>query len=609
MRVLPRPLAAIRLFALLGLASHAAFADPPRPPATASVEEFAARIRPLPSAELPPEALGVVWESGPKTLTRDEAAGDTRAFFALLSHTWCGYGYFREIESPDGGNGNPFDTAESAVLEALASREAWPTRDLPELLRAQLAFVRDCHLSVGAYGKARLNFCRHQDFWFDPGLTLRREGEGAVLEEGGSRLPVLSIDGDDPAPHLFPSLDENGEASLLLGALADAPPPPRLVRVGGADGERTLRRTLTRSTPRPRARFGEERVGGVPVVRLRSCADYFARELEELVDHAPRYRGEPYLVLDIRGNGGGNTRWPRAWITAFTGERPVLKQALSELISGTTMSGRANIFEMMTRNYRAKERQAAETELEHYRAVAASFGGDKQQPYWSTLYVPHVEPIANPTTLIVLVDRRVASAGEGVVSFLRDQVENVVLVGENTRGALTFGQLAVYQLPHSKLLVQVPIKLNIALDLAMREERGFEPDYWVPAPHALNRAVAAARAGTLETAVPLPKDYFESEFVREAVPPAWLPSRKERVRGLITLLLALVPALINWKRGWRFFVVAGVVAVAVGAGLLAFRPWMSAALGFVACVYFAVAAIKAGRAAARTRPANQEASR
>jgi hypothetical protein len=67
----------------------------------------------------------------------------------------------------------------------------------------------------------------------------------------------------------------------------------------------------------------------------------------------------------------------------------------------------------------------------------------------------------------------VFSAGEGLLSYLYRQVENVVFVGENSGGAVTFGQVSTHQLPHSNLRVSLPIKLNAMLDLEWREERGF----------------------------------------------------------------------------------------------------------------------------------------
>jgi C-terminal processing protease CtpA/Prc len=136
--------------------------------------------------------------------------------------------------------------------------------------------------------------------------------------------------------------------------------------------------------------------------------------------------------------------------------------------------------------------------------------------------------IPNETTLIIIADRGVFSAGEGLLSFVFRQVENVVIVGENSGGAVTFGQVSTHQLPHSNLRVTLPIKLNAMVDLEWREERGYYPDLWVPPVDALNYAVAAARKGTITTQKvaaarkgtittqkELPEGYFEAAFVPE----------------------------------------------------------------------------------------------
>ncbi|NOR83938.1 MAG: hypothetical protein GQ526_10650, partial [Ardenticatenales bacterium] len=114
-----------------------------------------------------------------------------------------------------------------------------------------------------------------------------------------------------------------------------------------------------------------------------------------------------------------------------------------------------------------------------------------------------------------IADRGVYSAGEGLLSFVFRQVENVVVVGENSGGAVTFGQVSTHQLPHSNLRVTLPIKLNAMVDLEWREERGYYPDLWVPPVDALNYAVAAARKGTITTQKELPAGYFEAAFVTE----------------------------------------------------------------------------------------------
>jgi hypothetical protein len=148
------------------------------------------------------------------------------------------------------------------------------------------------------------------------------------------------------------------------------------------------------------------------------------------------------------------------------------------------------------------------------------------------------------------------------------QVENVVIVGENTAGALTFGQVSVHQLPHSKLRVVLPIKLNAATDLEWREERGFLPDLWVPAEEALNHAVAAARAGTISTRTTVPRGYFDVPFVPEKAPrPHWVEEHKERLAVLLLILGAALTAIMKDRP--RFFLIYGAIWLPLGVTLMA----------------------------------------
>ena len=125
------------------------------------------------------------------------------------------------------------------------------------------------------------------------------------------------------------------------------------------------------------------------------------------------------------------------------------------------------------------------------------------------------------------------------------QAENVLVVGENTLGCLTFGNIAVHQLPHSRLLVQLPINFGMFLDGISREGEGLAPDLWVPAADAVNYAVAALRRGTLSTVHPLSPETLAQPFAPED---PWARNRRERT------LLALVTALfIAGSTTWAWF--------------------------------------------------------
>jgi hypothetical protein len=190
--------------------------------------------------------------------------------------------------------------------------------------------------------------------------------------------------------------------------------------------------------------------------------------------------------------------------------------------------------------------------------------------------------------LIVITDRDVASAGEGLLSYFHRQVENVVIVGENTAGALTFGQVSLHQLPHSKLRVVLPIKLNASVDMVWREERGFSPDLWVPAEDALNYAVAAARKGTISTRTSLPQGYFDVPFVPEKAPrPSWFDEHKQHVAVLLLVLGVAVTTIMKDRP--RFLLIFGAIWLPGGAILIAQgEPEMGCWLVLYGLVYVAI---------------------
>jgi len=208
-------------------------------------------------------------------------------------------------------------------------------------------------------------------------------------------------------------------------------------------------------------------------------------------------------------------------------------------------------------------------ELNRYNAQVDAFERQSQQVHWTPPIFPSTRFIPSDTTLIVIADRGVASAGEGLLSYVYRQVENVVVVGENSGGAATFGQVSKHLLPHSKVGVFLPIKLGILADLEWIEERGYLPDLWIPAGDALNYAVAAARKGTITTRKDLPEGYFDAEFVPEKpLRRNWIGEHEDLIAISILAILAIIPTYVNRKKTLLFFILGicwlppGVVFIA-----------------------------------------------
>jgi len=533
------------------------------------VEDAVSRLQYVPvEEELPYEELEM--EPDPKKppfVSAEEAAEDVERLFYLLNNGYSGYGYFSNVGS--------FDEAEADILRELRRQPVWNSEELSSLIQEHLSFLRDRHLEIG--GK---KYSSHLDYWYDTGFELREDDGEYLFTSEGTEYTVVSINGENPDGYVFPSLNADGGAVFRMGVLSHSSPKPLELRARSSQETRQWKVKLSSSQPRYSGIYEEKVVGGIPVVRIRSFGDHPKEYIDSFLDSASRYKGEPCLIVDIRGNGGGNEAWPKQWITRFTGRQPNRVQVFTELISETAMIGRSNSYAMALHNVPELSQQGYPAKVEEFRGYAESIDEGEFTPYWWPYVVPGPQEIPSGTILIVLVDANVYSSGEGFISYLH-QVENVVLVGENSGGALTYGQMSHHRLPNSQMLVGLPTSLNVFVDLEYREEKGFFPDLWVPAGEALNYAVMAVRSGTIATSQSYLEEIMGVEFIPEE------PTMRDKVFILLPILTAVLYGVVflyfNRKRGTYFFILSGFVMATLGYYLLSREP----PLGYV-CILVGV---------------------
>jgi hypothetical protein len=453
-------------------------------------------------AELPLADLRVDVGAKPRRrISAEQAVEDVERLFYLFSHGYSGYAFFDQQ--------GEWAQAKARILEEINTRRTWSTEDLSRLLYEQLGFITDCHLTIGDH-----QYADHLDFWYDTHLELTPRIDGYEVDVEDKRYDVVSVNRQDPERFVFPSLNAQGAPVYRLGTLSKTEPEPLLL-LASRDGEqRELEIALQRSDFDHFSDdiFREDNLGGIPVLRVRGFGDVAQDELQRFVKTARDHEDEPVIVVDLRGNGGGNEKWPVQWIQGLTGRRAESVFIVSELHSKTTMAGRANMFAYYYDLY--PDIDAFRQDAEWTTNTAQAYEDGMRQPGWTGPRYPQMPLIPNDTTLVIVMNGLVASAGEGFV-MRASQAENVVLVGENSRGALTFGNISYHLLPHSRLRVTLPINFNLYLDMAFREGKGISPDLWVPAADAVNYAVAALRAGTITTQRPLSPTTLEQRFVPE----------------------------------------------------------------------------------------------
>ena len=135
-----------------------------------------------------------------------------------------------------------------------------------------------------------------------------------------------------------------------------------------------------------------------------------------------------------------------------------------------------------------------------YERVLSWFRRSKVQPYVS----PDEEAMTNGQPdpqkvfrhrFFVLIDRQCASACETTLQAL-EGLPGRVLVGENTYGAVAYGQVGMVILPHSHVAVQLAMRATIYRDERNPEKVGYAPQIEVPpGQDALTAVLSRLRGG------------------------------------------------------------------------------------------------------------------
>ena len=502
-------------------------------------------------AEMPLDELAVDADGKSRgSVSTSQASEDVDRLFYLLSHGYSGYAFF--------GQNGEFDRAKEDINERLTSRARWSVDDFSRLLHEELGFVTDLHLKIGDY-----QYGRHYDFWYDTSLELTLHPDGFRFESDGTAYKAKSADGQTIDAFVFPSLNSNGDPVYRLGVLSKEKPAPLSLLGANDEGNCLFEIQLRRSDFDYYSNdiFREDNIGGIPVVRVRSFGDTASDALEDFVEAGFTHQNDPVVIVDARGNGGGNEVWPVSFIQALTGERAESVFISAELHSKTTLTGRANTFMILNRSYPRND--LFRNEAERYGNLAASIERGISEARWVGPYYPRIPLIANDATIAIVMNGMVASAGEGLI-MRASQAENVILVGENTMGALTFGNVSTHQLPNSGLAVSLPINFGLFQDLQFREEEGLAPDLWVPAEDAVNYTVAALRNGTLSTYRPLSSETLQHEFIPEN--PAARLQKDRLIRGGLAAMISLFALVWAYKMRSKRRVVAVAAALWLGSG-------------------------------------------
>ena len=373
----------------------------------------------------------------PETVTAKQAAEDVNQAFQLLAYGYGGYSYF--------GGDEVFLPIRDNILAELEVMDEIRTKDLWKLLWEALSpVVIDNHFYItmddpDTYVSDR-EYLQHtyfvRDLYFDDPTGVDSQYVKHTIGPDGAITYCLTAVCQD-AENLPDSMTIEGVEQTLEWSLA------KPIRISSKERE---------------AVFSETKVGGkqLPVLRNTSLLGE-EDKLKEFAATAATYKEEPVMVLDLRGNIGGQDTYATLWLKNFCN-----KEVDHKVLYSTKQS---NLHKYIAG-----------------KSCSAVLGN------WITTTNSGGTVWENDTLVFVLIDENIASSGECFTAIM-NMGKRVILVGSNTAGCVNFGNASELYLPNSGICMYFGMSIAFYDSLDKQDGIGFFPDLWVEPGKSLDAVV------------------------------------------------------------------------------------------------------------------------
>jgi hypothetical protein len=345
--------------------------------------------------------------------------------------------------------------------------------DLEDRIASLVTPILDNHF--GVTGRAPHFTNRHDTAYFADILIEKRGNEYEVADSGAEGVK-RGARYTGPIDSLFRTLAPTGRDHFLAGALSYT----RITRLAlSFDGSpvtvpvHTCR--IGRIAYQNAHDFIEEDVDGVPVLSVCSFGGRAPESMRQFINAGSdeKLRRAPRIMLDLRENCGGARAYAEKFLSNLYQvpefEAREIRQLSPPIVASTLADAQfngvaANLEDNTPAVFRLLDQKYRKTPF----IERALFG---REPDAGGIFRGEI---------IYLIDRRTGSAAEIATSYSR-AAKNNVIVGENSAGAMAFGNVRYYLLKNSRIVLSLPS--SILLLPGFRETEGFRPDYWLDSDH------------------------------------------------------------------------------------------------------------------------------
>ena len=412
-------------------------------------------------------------------LTKEEAISDVNFLFNALKYSYAGYIYF--------GGDEIWSNTKNKIIDSINSYEDKITsKDLEQILFDNLSFVQDGHFSINFNSTLQKS-----NFYYSEEFEIKEDKQEYYINYLNDKWYIKSINNDSNIKdYIKLSLNKNGELCNYIGFLSKEIYFGRIkVVLNSANEEQIIYVKLTKSNGISHldqiAGYDYEETNGIPIFTMRRMynVDSNDNSVELFAESANKAKNEDVIIIDIRGNIGGNDFGINEWFKNFTGKTP---NKTSTLISLTSLLNNTLIKRAFGENTTTKNTQdsISESTLSQRSNLLELANCNENKWYIEKLENKDDSLIKNNTKVFVLIDNNTASSGETFVRLLKN-IENVIFVGTNTSGLGISDATNECILPNSKITVIYGSNLRLYNDFT--EGIGFESDIWINSNDSLDR--------------------------------------------------------------------------------------------------------------------------
>lgn len=371
------------------------------------------------------------------SISQQEAQEDLNELIYLMDNRYCGKDYWSR-------NGIDFDSCYEEIRNFITSNETVYISDFCRVIHAAFDIgIIDNHFSIASPFTGWLGFSKQYVAYFSELVVEKDQGMYMVIKSGEKDIPVGSY--IENTNCFYRTLSPSNKEWYLVGCRSYQVVDKMQIIVNGKSQTVSLHRCKANArTEEKEICFKHTHIHGIDVLRSNAC-DYVGEITEDtdFIALGKKYSENKLIILNYLSNEGGYNRITREFIQGLNGYVHC-EEYCAKLISPVT-EGKDCL-----REWRVSQATPYQREL-------GSFDG----------------------TAILLINSDTASAGESAILYGRS-LKRLILIGENSMGGNTFGNVAGYSLSHSGIILRIPNMINLCKNPDdCIEGKGFTPDYWV----------------------------------------------------------------------------------------------------------------------------------